>query len=690
MQDKKTISAVLFSLLLCAGVLAGCGVQSAANSASSGHSASSGSSGSSGHYTRATKIDTVRNDAAFKGYGRLMFPVQESYMSGSTLGALRLTWYHNMNPDKTVEIANYFYNQVQNGQTIFYNIYSDNEKREEPDKNDTGFFFFKGKKNAKTAIVNADGGFAYVGAMQDSFPVALELSKKGYNAVAPIYRPGEQTAYEDLSRTITYLEQHADELEIDMTDYSLWGGSAGARMANAVGTNGTAAYGEPSWPKPAVVVTQYTGLSSVTGNEPPTYANVGTSDWIADDGVMRRRINRIKANGTDAEIEVFKGLHHGFGLGEGTAAEGWVDHAVAFWQRHMTTKDITQNAEQTTTEKAASSDVSGQIETTQFQTAAQSDTTNAVIQTARRKQTASSKKRNAQIKIPRRIHKIPSRYLNESDQQGTLVDLYYDTWESFSYKRKTQRLHKHAVVYLPYGYDKNKRYDIFYLMHGGWSDENTLLGTPSNPTPFKNAIDHGIQNGEIRPIIIVCPTYNNTNENGRDSDDYTLALRLTNNFHNELENDLMPAVEGKYSTYAKGTTKQDFENSRNHRGFGGFSMGSVTTWHTFQHNLSEFRYFLPMSCGTSAINDRRIWRAARNYNSSDYFVFVMTGTNDFAYSDERARNRKMQHSRYFTDRDDNPNGNFAFRVKRGYSHDGTAADEYTYNGIKAFFPGKDH
>ncbi len=30
--------------------------------------------------------------------------------------------------------------------------------------------------------------------MQDSFPHALELSKKGYNAFALIYRPGAQTA----------------------------------------------------------------------------------------------------------------------------------------------------------------------------------------------------------------------------------------------------------------------------------------------------------------------------------------------------------------------------------------------------------------------------------------------------------------------------------------------------------------
>ena len=171
--------------------------------------------------------------------------------------------------------------------------------------------------------------------MQDSFPHALELSKQGYNAFALIYRPGAQTACEDLARAIAFLHQHAEELDIDMDGYSLWGGSAGGRMAAWLGTCGTEEFGEDACPRPAAVIMQYTGLSEVTGNEPPTYCCVGTSDGIAPYRVMEERVRRIRANGTDAEIEVFQGLPHGFGLGEGTVAEGWIDHAIAFWERQM-------------------------------------------------------------------------------------------------------------------------------------------------------------------------------------------------------------------------------------------------------------------------------------------------------------------------------------------------------------------
>ena len=78
----------------------------------------------------------------------------------------------------------------------------------------------------------------YVGAMHDSFPHALELSKMGYNAFALIYRPGAQTACEDLARAITFIFEHADELEVDTACYSLWGGSAGGRMAATLGSYG--------------------------------------------------------------------------------------------------------------------------------------------------------------------------------------------------------------------------------------------------------------------------------------------------------------------------------------------------------------------------------------------------------------------------------------------------------------------
>lgn len=169
-----------------------------------------------GNFTVQTKVKDVINDSAFKGYGRLIFPADIKIEDDLTLKNIEeiLPWYSEINPKRTVEIVNYMKNEVQNGNQIFYDIYTDQEKKEDPDKRNTG-------------------------------------------------------------------------------------------------------------------------LSEVTKHEPPTYECVGTRDGIASYHSVRSYIRKIKKNGTDAEIQVFDGLTHGFGLGEGTVAEGWINEAVRFWERQV-------------------------------------------------------------------------------------------------------------------------------------------------------------------------------------------------------------------------------------------------------------------------------------------------------------------------------------------------------------------
>ena len=54
--------------------------------------------------------------------------------------------------------------------------------------------------------------------------------------------------------------------------------------------------------------------------------------------------------------------------------------------------------------------------------------------------------------IPDELTEIPSQYNQVAERQGTLVEIYYDTYESFSYADQSRPLEKRAIVYLPYGY----------------------------------------------------------------------------------------------------------------------------------------------------------------------------------------------------------------------------------------------
>ena len=291
--------------------------------------------------------------------------------------------------------------------------------------------------------------------------------------------------------------------------------------------------------------------------------------------------------------------------------------------------------------------------------------------------------------VPDELEYIPDGYENPATQQGTLNKLTYDTWESFSYEQKSNKITKEAWVYLPYGYTDEEEYNVFYLSHGGWSNETTLMGTDDNPKSFKNVIDNAIQDGNIKPLIIVLPTYNNTSEN--DSGDYSLAIQLTNQFHNELVNDLIPAVESKYSTYAKDTTPQGLKESRDHRGFGGFSMGSVNTWNTFRYCLDYFRYFMPMS-GSYTTDGEYMADLVRQqgYSSQDFFIFAASGTDDFAYSAFKAQIMAMANNSggMFKLAKNESEGNISFLEREGYKHDAKATDEYTYNGLRFFWNGQ--
>ena len=69
-----------------------------------------------------TKVKEVINDPTFKGYGRLIFPVDIKIEDDLTLQNIEeiLPWYSEINPKRTVEIINYMKNKVQNGNQIFF------------------------------------------------------------------------------------------------------------------------------------------------------------------------------------------------------------------------------------------------------------------------------------------------------------------------------------------------------------------------------------------------------------------------------------------------------------------------------------------------------------------------------------------------------------------------------------------
>lgn len=277
---------------------------------------------------------------AVAGFARLLLPWDDrrydTTMRLRDIGAL-LPYHTHVDPAVVVSSLNRMVDDAAAGRAVFHDFYTTAEKEAEPSRRNARLFFFRGRPGAPFAVIAPGGGFAYVGSVHEGFPYANEISTRGYNAFVLKYRAGQggRVATEDLAAALTYIFRNAAALEVTTAGYSLWGSSAGARMAAAIGSHGTARFGGAALPLPAAVVLLYTGHADVGPSEPPTFVAVGDNDTIAPPAVMEPRVAVLRRSGTDVAFRRYPGVGHGFGLAVGTSAEGWIADAVRFWTEHI-------------------------------------------------------------------------------------------------------------------------------------------------------------------------------------------------------------------------------------------------------------------------------------------------------------------------------------------------------------------
>ncbi|MBR7037961.1 MAG: carbohydrate binding domain-containing protein [Oscillospiraceae bacterium] len=258
-------------------------------------------------------------------------------------------------------------------------------------------------------------------------------------------------------------------------------------------------------------------------------------------------------------------------------------------------------------------------------------------------------------------HEAPSGYLDPCSQAGTI------TKETYTGIRGTKSLN----VYTPYGYDPSKQYNIFYLMHGGGENENTIF---SDDVKLGRILDHMIMNGELEPLIVVTPTFNGSGSEA-------------GNFWDEFRQNVAPFVESKYSTYAKSGSLEDLRASRMHRAYGGFSMGALSTWCVADHDMDIVGYFMPLSGN----NWEGMGKLTGEIDSlglkqNEYFIFAATGSKDLAYGNMRPEMEDLKtKTQYFTYTSDFSKGNYYFLVADGNVHWWGQVRHYVYDALPYFF-----
>jgi acetyl esterase/lipase len=293
-----------------------------------------------GHLRVDDSVDDMLKHPAFAGFGHLLLPWDDrrydTTMPLRSIGSL-LPYHSHVDPVVAVSALNRMIDDASAGRTVFYDIYTAAQKQAEPSRKNTGLFFFRGRPGAPFAVIAPGGGFSYVASVHEGFPYAVEISNRGYNAFVLKYRAGHDGAIatEDLAAALFYIFRNASSFGVRTSGYSVWGSSAGARMVAAIGSHGTGRFGGADLPKPSALVLLYTGHSDLASTEPPTFVAVGDADRIAAPAIMERRVAALSRQGTEMEYRKYPGVGHGFGLGVGTSAEGWIAHAVRFWAKHI-------------------------------------------------------------------------------------------------------------------------------------------------------------------------------------------------------------------------------------------------------------------------------------------------------------------------------------------------------------------
>lgn len=297
-------------------------------------------SSSARHLATDERIGNLLSHPAFKGFAPLILPWDgrgyDPEMRLDQIASL-LPYHSEVKPDVVVAGLNRMIEDAAAGHQVFFGIYSEEEKRSDPSKARAGLFFFRGPPDAPFAMIAPGGGFAYVGSVHEGFPYANEINACGYNAFVVRYRAGAggRVATEDMAAALSFVFRNARKLGVSTEGYSLWGSSAGARMAASIGSRGVAASGGDRIDGPTTVIMAYTAHSDRAPVEPPTFAVVGEDDGIASPATMRRRIDALRRAGTPVEYLEYPHVGHGFGTGAGTSAQGWIAAACEFWKKSM-------------------------------------------------------------------------------------------------------------------------------------------------------------------------------------------------------------------------------------------------------------------------------------------------------------------------------------------------------------------
>jgi len=202
---------------------------------------------------------------------------------------------------------------------------------------------------------------------------------------------------------------------------------------------------------------------------------------------------------------------------------------------------------------------------------------------------------------------------------GQVRSLYY--WS------ESQKIWRHAMVYIPAEYEQKKnakkRYPVLYLQHGMGEDETGW----SKQGHMQHIMDNAIYNGEAVPMIVVMES-GDIKAPFRGGDNRAGTSQYGASFYPVLLNDLIPYIDANFRT------RPDREN----RAMAGLSWGGHQTFDVVLANLDKFAWMGTFSGAIFGLPDLKtayngVFANADEFNKKIHFMYMNWGAEDFIKND---------------------------------------------------------
>lgn len=290
----------------------------------------------------------------------------------------------------------------------------------------------------------------------------------------------------------------------------------------------------------------------------------------------------------------------------------------------------------------------------------------------------------------------------ECTHKGEVVTLDY-TAPAYAINEvlgRHEKISKAVTVYLPYGYKESEQYDVLYLLHGTGGNNEYWLQKATTGVPTVNVLDNMIEQGLCKPLIVVTPDWNADIKGKKNRIEDSVAAAYAEKigeseiskrndlwclfFDQELVNDIIPLVEGSFSTYAGGdTSAENLIATRDHRALAGLSRGSMATLRTMTSHSDIFSWFGCFSGGW--INLENFEQAVRDTFAAGrpiHYWYNGNGTADFSLESQVSlvNAARTDLTGLLTDGE-----NMAFVVKEGSAHTYENWITDLYNILLVFF-----